>query len=134
MRLSSGILLLDKEKKFLLQHRNKNIKRFPNYWAFFGGKIEKEESSEEAVRRESKEELGIKLHDLKLVGKFKSNQRKEIQYIFIAPLVLSLKNLRNQQKEGQGLKKFSFSEVRKLKIPRFEKTILKDLFRKNLIG
>ncbi len=133
IRLSSGFLLVDKNKKFLLQHRDGNIKRFPNYWAFFGGKIEKGETPKIAVRREAKEELGIKFKNLKFVQSYESKVRKEKQFIFIAPLTIPLEKLRKQQKEGQGLKLFSSKMMNNLKIPSFEKIIIKDLFKKKLI-
>ncbi len=134
MKKAAGALLLDKDKKFLLQHRDNNTKKFPNYWAFFGGKIEKGESPEQAVKRELREELGIELYGLKFISRYDSNQRKFTVFIFIARLTLSLEKLKKQQNEGDRLKSFSFKEIKKLKIPRFEKTILKDLFIKNIIN
>jgi len=134
IRRSSGFLLIDNNKKFILQHRDGNIKRLPNYWAFFGGKIEKRETPKMSVRREAKEELGIKLKNLKFVQSYESKTRNEIQFIFIAPLTISLEKLRKQQEEGQGLKLFSLKMTENLKTPSFEKAILKDLFKRGLIA
>jgi 8-oxo-dGTP pyrophosphatase MutT (NUDIX family) len=39
-RRSAACILRDEEGRILLQHRDKNIKRFPNCWGFFGGGIE----------------------------------------------------------------------------------------------
>lgn len=134
MRSSAGVILLNKEKNFLLQLRDNKTKRFPNYWAFFGGKIEKGESPQKAAKRELKEELGITLNKFKFAGKYKSNQRKEMQFIFTAQLAYNFKKLKKQQKEGLGLKIFSFKKVNISKVPRFEKTILKDLFIRDIIN
>lgn len=134
IRSSAGFLLIDKNRKFILQHRDEKIKRFPGYWAFFGGKMEARETPEKCVRREAKEELGIKLEDLKFIKSYKSKQREEEQFIFIVSLKIPLEKLKKQQKEGQDLGLFSYREIKKIKIPSFEKSILKNLFRKNLIA
>lgn len=42
----------------------------PYYWTFPGGKIEKDEEPEQAVRREVKEELGINLDKVVSTGSF----------------------------------------------------------------
>ena len=53
----SVLILYNTDGRLLLQHRTKDAPTFPDYWAFFGGGIEECESAEEAVRRESLEEL-----------------------------------------------------------------------------
>ena len=57
----SVLILYNNESKILLQHRTKDAPTFPDYWAFFGGGIEEGESAEQAVKRESLEELGYEL-------------------------------------------------------------------------
>lgn len=42
MRNISVILLINTDKKFLLQHRADDTKRAPGKWGFFGGGIELE--------------------------------------------------------------------------------------------
>ncbi|MEK6811936.1 MAG: NUDIX domain-containing protein [Nanoarchaeota archaeon] len=54
----SGAILRNKEGKILFQLRDKNG-RNPNKWGIFGGGIKKNETPEQAVIRELKEELGI---------------------------------------------------------------------------
>jgi 8-oxo-dGTP diphosphatase len=53
----SVLILFDGESRILLQHRTEDAPTFPNYWAFFGGGVEDGESPEQAVKRESLEEL-----------------------------------------------------------------------------
>lgn len=65
----SIIILYDKDKKVLLQHRSDEAKRLPGYWAFFGGGIEAGETPEQAVKRETLEELDYVLDNPKLIWK-----------------------------------------------------------------
>ena len=60
-RVVSVVILYDTEGRILLQHRTKDAPTFPNYWAFFGGGLEEGETPEQAVRRESLEELAYQL-------------------------------------------------------------------------
>lgn len=61
----SGAIILDKNNRILLIHRNTNELK---QWELPGGKLEKEESPEEAVIRELKEELNIKVNVEKYIG------------------------------------------------------------------
>ena len=56
-RDASVILLHDDGGRILLQHREKERKISPNCWAFFGGGIEAGETPDQALQRESMEEL-----------------------------------------------------------------------------
>ena len=61
----AGAILLDKDNKILLMHRNtKDLKQ----WELPGGKLEKSELPEQAVVRELKEELNIKVQIIKYIG------------------------------------------------------------------
>lgn len=48
-----------------LQKRDKDAKRLPDYFGFFGGGIEENESPESGLKREINEELGIEITDFK---------------------------------------------------------------------
>ena len=54
------LVLVDAHGNFLATQRPKG-KRLGMYWEFPGGKVEKDESPEAALRREIQEELGIHL-------------------------------------------------------------------------
>ena len=61
----AGAILLDKNNKILLMHRNtKDLKQ----WELPGGKLEENELPEQAVIRELKEELNIKVQIIKYIG------------------------------------------------------------------
>lgn len=62
------IILYNDRGEVLLQHRTKDAPVLPDYWAFFGGGIENDETPEEAVRRECFEELSYQLSHPKLIG------------------------------------------------------------------
>lgn len=57
MQKSVGIVLYNSNGKMLLQHRTDDAPSDPSKWAIFGGGVESEELSEQAVVRETKEEL-----------------------------------------------------------------------------
>jgi 8-oxo-dGTP diphosphatase len=55
-----------KDNKILVTQRNANMK-LPFKWEFPGGKIEENESEQECIKREIKEELNIEIDDLKKI-------------------------------------------------------------------
>ncbi len=66
MKRYVGILLYDEEKRFLLQQRTADAPKHPGKFGTFGGKAEKGETPEMAVRRECMEELDYELENPKL--------------------------------------------------------------------
>lgn len=67
-RPTTAVIFEDKEGKVLLVKRNKVPKK--GYWDVPGGFIDLEETLEEGVRREIKEELNIKLKEFKYIGSY----------------------------------------------------------------
>jgi len=131
-RKAAGVIFRDKEGRILLQHRTEDAPTYPNHWGFFGGHIDKGETPEEAARREIKEELDLELKDLILFKKYNLSTdygARELS-IFTALLSVPVEQLRQQQKEGQGLGLFSFEELKNLKISDHDRTILNELFNK----
>ena len=66
----SGAILRNNEGKILFQLRDENG-RNPNKWGIFGGGIKKGEEPINALIREIKEELGIKISKLDILKKYK---------------------------------------------------------------
>ncbi len=62
--------------KFLIIKRNKNEIAYPSKWAYPGGKIEREESVMDALKREVLEEVGLDIENYKIFLK---------DYTFIRP-------------------------------------------------
>jgi 8-oxo-dGTP pyrophosphatase MutT (NUDIX family) len=117
------ILLYDNHKRVLLQHRTEDAPRHPGYWAFFGGEIEGSESPEEAVKRETLEELGYRVSDsIQVVLVVKSC--KGAKHIFLEKYnprqVLTLK-------EGQGMGWFNLQDSLNLKMTPRSREVLESI-------
>ncbi|HHG8556520.1 Nudix hydrolase domain-containing protein [Legionella pneumophila subsp. pneumophila] len=81
-----GCLVLTKDNKILLQQRPHDWPTYPDYLCEFGGRIEHNESPEQAVIRELKEELGgnVKLKELVSFGAITESisKHKELIHTF----------------------------------------------------
>ena len=121
------IILLDKEGKYLLQHRSIEAKLLPGYWAFFGGGFENNESSYDAVTREAFEELNYALKSPQLVleENFKEGEVEGRLYIYLEFFNSDKSALRLQ--EGQDWGWFNISETAKLKMIGRDRMILRKI-------
>ena len=54
-------IILDKENRVLITKRAPNLKIYPNLWSIPAGHIEENESFEDCLKREIKEELGVNI-------------------------------------------------------------------------
>ena len=127
----AGVILIADNGNILLQHRDKNNKWNQDSWSEFGGQIEEGETPEEAIKRELKEELGIKLTDLKFFKKYEFQRQKGIyeQFVFTASLNYPLESLKKQQKEGKDLAFFNCEEIKNLKMAGYTRELLEDFFK-----
>ncbi len=121
------IVFYDKEKRILLQDRE-GISKLGEKWGYFGGEIDEGESPEEAVVRETKEELCFDLTDHRFIGIFE-NQVNEtlyvVRYVFIAPLDDKLSHFK--QIEGKNMQLFSIDDAKKVKNVKGDDLVLKKL-------
>jgi mutator protein MutT len=81
---NSLVVIVNDDNKFLLLKRSSNIDWMPNKLALVGGRIEKNESPEEAAIREVEEETGIDIDKDKLIKSFEIERTdKDLDYIFL---------------------------------------------------
>ena len=64
--IGCSLIIHDENKKVLIAQRSKIKNKFPLLWETVGGTLENEETPEECIRREVKEELNCEVRDLKL--------------------------------------------------------------------
>jgi len=130
-RLVSVILFYDQKGRILLQGRSGKVSKSGEEWGFFGGGIDEDETPEQAIMREIKEELGYNLKRPVKIGNY-CNQyynlkekvhRKIYRTIFVAPLNDEIINSRVI--EGDESKLFSTEDAKKLKLIPGDKEIIK---------
>jgi mutator protein MutT len=120
------IIFYDENKRILLQDR-RTISKLGEEYGFFGGEIKQGETPEQAVVRETKEELSFDLSEYKYVGEYSykikdSLKKRFVNFdfdvvlckVFISPLKDNLSKLKI--KEGKRMKLFSLDEAEKLKM------------------
>lgn len=121
------IILYDREKKFLLQHRTKDAAVLPDYWAFFGGGIKEGETPEDAVRREAFEELNYGLISplFFIEQDFKIGSTEGRMYVYIEAFNGNKSSLKLQ--EGQGWGWYKASEIDDLKMVDHDRQLVKSI-------
>ncbi len=110
------IHIVNKKGELYLQKRAANKLVMPGKWdTAVGGHIAWGETIEQAIQRETKEELGIELHQVKFLGKYvwESDIERELVYVFIsqwnAPIFINPKEVeegrfwsKKEIKHGKG--------------------------------
>lgn len=118
-----NIVLFDFSRLILLQQRTDDTKLYPGCWNFFGGGINKNESFEEALRREILEELEYSLtHPFFILeqecreGNYHGKRRVYgEEYDPTQRLVLH---------EGKGMGWFSLEEARNIRMGREDRKLI----------
>ena len=123
------LALRDRRGRILLQKRDNHAPKNPGCWGFFGGNIEGRETPRDALRREAREELGIR-PKFKFFGRYEIREEDGLneKFLFIAPLDVPLNDLRKGQREGEDMGLFTFDDLKGLSIPDGDWVIHRDLF------
>jgi len=104
-------ILVNSKGQILLQLRdNKPQIPSPNQWGFIGGGIEEGENELEAIKRETKEEIGLSPDNFKYLDKFYIKQHNTILFLFIAGLDVPAEDIKLT--EGQAVRFFYPSEIK----------------------
>ena len=124
----SIILFYDDYGNILLQDR-KDIRKHNEEYGFFGGKIEENETPEEALKREIKEELGIDLENFKLFKNYhqiiKEIERNVNRWIFLA----SMPNIKKLKVKEGKLALMKIEDSFKLKMIPGDVELLKEIYK-----
>lgn len=62
-----GAIIQNSDGEYLLQLRDEKPKSYPLHWSLFGGEIEKDETPEQAIKRELLEEINLAIINPKLI-------------------------------------------------------------------
>ena len=120
-------IIINSKKEILLGKRHKNLLYYPSIWGLPGGVIDYNESAENAVKRELKEELGITVKIIK-TGKpsmiFPSKEYP-LQVLEIPFYCKIIKNKPKAKDETSEIKWFKPKEIKNIKLAYSHKRILK---------
>ncbi|HYH01699.1 MAG TPA: GNAT family N-acetyltransferase [Bacillota bacterium] len=83
MNIGCSVVIYDLEGKIFIAQRSRDKKIAPLQWENIGGHLETNESLEECIRRETKEEIGCELFDLNLLSVVVKKDEKK-QFVLIA--------------------------------------------------
>lgn len=129
-RLEVVAALIRKKDKILLCQRKENDV-FGLLWEFPGGKVEKNETLKDAIKREIKEELGLIIKANNLIDKFVDGEKnfKINVSLFDCKIVRG----KPQAKECADFGFFSFSQIKRLNLAPVDRKIFNYLIKNNLV-
>lgn len=120
------IIPFNSNGEILIQDRSNMKKQVNMPWGYFGGGIEEGENSQDAVIRESKEELGIDIDpvSLEFIGLFEDQPKNDLQIIrHVFLWRTDKKESEFDLSEGKNLKYTKPNEVKDLMILKADKDI-----------
>jgi len=128
MKIVSHVIFENEEGELLLYLRdNKQSIPFPHHWDLIGGHVEEDESVEEGLIREVKEELNLNLMGHKFWRSYvclEGDVYPNIKYIYTAKIDLPINEITLM--EGEKVQYFTKEEVLNLKLANIHGTILSD--------
>jgi len=110
MKIKASAIIHNKLGYILLQLRDEEPEK--GKWVLFGGSVEENETEEEAVRREIKEELCYDIKKLRFFRRYNFGDVEQPIWIVEEPVTLNDLTL----KEGAGMRFFKPEEIPSLDI------------------
>ena len=125
---ASVIILVNQDKKVLLQLRDEHAPTAPNKWAFFGGGGEPGEDPFQCVMREAEQELAIQLTDpVLIIARCMDHPVFDEEYIYIEQ-VSEATIAKIVQAEGADRGWFTYPQALQLDMVEDKKAILAAVF------
>lgn len=129
MRADSAVIILyDQQDRVLLQHRSHDAPLMPDYWAFFGGRIQENETSREAVCREVFEEIGYRLREPRALFTYRYRQGGSWGQLHVFTENFTGDKSKLKLAEGQGWGWYRQAELAGLKMVSRDRSILRKFF------
>jgi 8-oxo-dGTP diphosphatase len=126
MKEIAAIIFENDNREILLYLRdNKPGIPFPNHWDLIGGHLEKGETPEEALVRETKEELNIDLKEYKFYKKYEcltGDAYENIKYIYTGKINLPIEEI--TLLEGERPQYFTREEIPDVKFANILKSVV----------
>lgn len=105
-----------KDSKVLLEKRREDEDNYAGLWTLPGGHKKKDETMEQALKREMDEELKVKIIKARFIGKFKDiDPTSHRIYEHNAFLCLEWQGKIEETTEQSGVKWFEIEEIKNLK-------------------
>jgi len=101
------IVIFNQENKILMVR----LTYYPNTWTFVGGGVDKNEKPEDAILRECREEVGIKLNEVNLVKTLDFNHEYKKDTLFIYKTKIDNPDFEIDKKEVAEAKWFDLSDL-----------------------
>jgi 8-oxo-dGTP diphosphatase len=111
-KVAAVIFVNNKNEILLLLRDDKPSIPYPNTWGLIGGHTEENETCEQALFREVKEEIGYDIENPEFIGKF-NDKSGAIVYAYRSSINKKVEEL--HLTEGQKLCFFSFNDIMQLK-------------------
>jgi 8-oxo-dGTP diphosphatase len=134
MKEISQVLLFDRNSRLLVYLRDDNPAiPFPNHWDLFGGHLEADETPEQALVREVREELGVELKHwnfFRVYQRTRGDVYPNIKHIYWAQIDQSSAQL--TLNEGQRLMSIGLNELDRIKFANILREIVADFIEDGL--
>lgn len=126
-RKVASAIILNNRNEVLLQKKSLDYPfSSKGFWCLFGGGVEKDESEEEALKRELKEETNLSFDNLELfqVYNYDSANFFGKMYIFLIRFENDISKI--NLNEGAGFAFFSFEEINNINLNEWTRRAIKD--------